>query len=384
MSQNYALTWDLDALFPNGSSSEQFAAYIQQTRGDIALFASKVQELSNGATADQWVDVFAAQQNIAARNKQAMGFTSCLTSQDVKDHKAKMLQSEMQQLSAAFQASLTQLDKQILDTSDSDWQALLQDERLAPIQFPLNERRRRATHKLPSDQEALITDLSVDGYHSWMSLYSTLIGRMTIEVEKDGQPAALSVGQAANLMGHEDRAVRAGVFAKWEAAFADQSELFAATLNHLSGFRVQMYKHRGWESVLQDPLDYNRMSAETLNTMWDVIERNKAPFEAYLKRKAELLGVEKLSWYDLHASVGEATGKMSYDEGAAFIIEQFGKFNPTLASFAERAFAERWIEAEDRPGKRPGGFCTSFPEQQQSRIFMTYDGSPSTISTLAH
>ncbi|MGZ4163965.1 MAG: M3 family oligoendopeptidase, partial [Tumebacillaceae bacterium] len=187
MSQNYALTWDLDALFPNGSSSEQFAAYIQQTRGDIALFASKVQELSNGATADQWVDVFAAQQNIAARNKQAMGFTSCLTSQDVKDHKAKMLQSEMQQLSAAFQASLTQLDKQILDTSDSDWQALLQDERLAPIQFPLNERRRRATHKLPSDQEALITDLSVDGYHSWMSLYSTLIGRMTIEVEKDGQ-----------------------------------------------------------------------------------------------------------------------------------------------------------------------------------------------------
>ncbi|MGZ4031924.1 MAG: M3 family oligoendopeptidase, partial [Tumebacillaceae bacterium] len=225
MSQNYALTWDLDALFPNGSSSEQFAAYIQQTRGDIALFASKVQELSNGATADQWVDVFAAQQNIAARNKQAMGFTSCLTSQDVKDHKAKMLQSEMQQLSAAFQASLTQLDKQILDTSDSDWQALLQDERLAPIQFPLNERRRRATHKLPSDQEALITDLSVDGYHSWMSLYSTLIGRMTIEVEKDGQPAALSVGQAANLMGHEDRAVRAGVFAKWEAAFADQSEL---------------------------------------------------------------------------------------------------------------------------------------------------------------
>jgi oligoendopeptidase F len=55
-----------------------------------------------------------------------------------------------------------------------------------------------------------------------------------------------------------------------------------------------------------------------------------------------------------------------------------------MAAFAHRAFEGRWIEGEDRPGKAPGGFCTFFPESNQSRIFMTYSGTPSNVSTLAH
>ena len=55
-----------------------------------------------------------------------------------------------------------------------------------------------------------------------------------------------------------------------------------------------------------------------------------------------------------------------------------------MAGLAERAFAERWIEVEDRAGKRPGGFCTDFPINRQTRIFMTYSGTMDNVSTLAH
>ncbi len=55
-----------------------------------------------------------------------------------------------------------------------------------------------------------------------------------------------------------------------------------------------------------------------------------------------------------------------------------------MADFAKMTFEKRWIEAEDRAGKRPGGFCTSFPDSQQTRVFMTYSGTSSNISTLAH
>lgn len=48
------------------------------------------------------------------------------------------------------------------------------------------------------------------------------------------------------------------------------------------------------------------------------------------------------------------------------------------------AFENDWIEAEDRPNKAPGGFHTYFPKSSQSRIFMTYSGTPSNVSTLAH
>src|SRR5699024_1609057 len=55
-----------------------------------------------------------------------------------------------------------------------------------------------------------------------------------------------------------------------------------------------------------------------------------------------------------------------------------------MADFAKMAFEKRWIEAEDRAGKRPGGFCTSFPNSEQTRVFMTYSGTASNIATLAH
>ena len=55
-----------------------------------------------------------------------------------------------------------------------------------------------------------------------------------------------------------------------------------------------------------------------------------------------------------------------------------------MAQFAEKAFVNSWIEAEDRPGKRPGGYCTSLGETQESRIFMTYGESINEVATLAH
>jgi pepF/M3 family oligoendopeptidase len=194
----------------------------------------------------------------------------------------------------------------------------------------------------------------------------------------------LSAGQAANKLHSPSREVRQRLFADWEKAWGESADYAADALNRLAGFRVQTYKHRGWDDILKEPLDINRMSDKTLRVMWDVISRNKAPFVDYLHRKAKLLGIDALSWHDVEAPVGQAAIEVKYDEAARLIVEQFRSFSPKMADFAEMAFADRWIEAEDRPGKRPGGFCTSFPIKGQTRIFMTYANTASNVSTLAH
>ncbi|MCX7570304.1 M3 family oligoendopeptidase [Tumebacillus sp. DT12] len=377
--------WDLDVLFPGGSESPQFTAHLEELQEMIHALQAGVAALEQQKPDQEtWVGLFTRAQDTQRLIKQAMAFCSCLMAQNVKDGKAKIHHGRVQSLYAAYQSAMTQLDKHTLAASDVEWAAVVADERLAAVAFPITERRLIASQKLPTEQEALIGDLSVDGYHAWQSLYNTVIGSISVPFEKDGQPVKLSVGQLQNMYSHPDRDVRVKAFAAWEEAFAEKSDLISTALNHLAGFRVQVYKHRGWESVLKEPLDINRMSQATLDAMWDTVERNKDVLVQYLNRKAKLLGVEKLSYFDQYAPVGEANSKLSYDQGAAFILEHFEKFSPDMAAFAKRAFDERWIEAEDRPGKRPGGFCTSFPQQGQSRIFMTYDGSMSNVATLAH
>jgi oligoendopeptidase F len=375
-------TWNLDVFFAGGSQSPAFSAHLDQLEKDIAALREAIAEGRTDAEAQS--ALISMIQSIAVRLKQAGSFTACLTAQDVKDEHAVLASGRVKSIGAAYQSALTKWEELLLRISDEDWQELLRRDAHVPIAFPLEERRRRAKEKLPPDQEVLANDLAVDGYHGWQDLYNIVVGRMTIEVEHEGKVQQLSVGQTANLLSHPDRGVRERVFAKWTESWAKEADLCAQALNHLGGYRLQLYRHRGWDSVIKEPLDLNRMSQETLDAMWAAIDRRKDRLVAYLQRKAKLLGVEKLSWHDVGAPLGSVNKVIPYDEAAAFILEHFGRFSPKLRELAEVAFTEGWVEAEDRPGKRPGGFCTSFPVSGQSRIFMTYAGNTSNVSTLAH
>src|SRR5699024_3262786 len=93
--------------------------------------------------------------------------------------------------------------------------------------------------------------------------------------------------------------------------------------------------------VLKEPLEINRMKKETLDAMWTAITNNKQPFVSFLQRKAEILGLDKLSMYDVGAPLTASEKTSGYTEGANFILEHFRKFSPKMADFAQMAFEKR-------------------------------------------
>jgi oligoendopeptidase F len=383
----YSDVWNLDVFFKGGSGSTEFAHHLEITAELIELFQNKVNKWApENSFADQVClkGLLADFEKAGKKLRQAGAFVSCLQAQNTADKEANNLAARVTSLSALFQTGLSSFDSLLTSIKDEVWEQLVAGDSLKEVSYALTERRERANDKLPKEEEALISALSVDGYHSWGQLYDLFVGKIRVPFKEGGEEKHLSVGQAFNKFSSPDRAVRAAIFGNWENAWGEQADYLAKTLNHLSGFRLNVYKKRGWEDVLKEPLSINRMKKETLDMMWAVISENKQPLVKYLERKAKLLGLEKLSWFDLDAPYGKTETKVSYQEGAEFIEQQFSQFGEKLAEFAHLAFEEQWIEGDDRPGKAPGGFCTTFPESNQSRIFMTYSGTPSNVSTLAH
>ncbi|HHW17607.1 MAG TPA: M3 family oligoendopeptidase [Firmicutes bacterium] len=383
MFKNLNQTWDLDVFFSGGSKSPEFAKYLDELEVDVTSLAEKVKNkpVREEKNFEELIDEV---QRLSSRLRHASSFVSCLNAQDVTDTYARILAGRVQQIQASFSTALTHLDSEILKIPDDEWKAILSSETLRPLAFNLNERRQRAMEMLPPEQEALVSQLSVDGYHGWSNLYDLTTGKMTITVEEEGKPVTMSPGQLSNRMSDPDAHKREYLMEKWEEAWANVAEFCALALNHLAGYRLNLYRARGWDLVLKEPLEINRMTEETLNAMWDTIDKNKERLVTYLKRKKEYLGLDKLGWQDISAPLGRAKSKMSYEAAAEFIVEQFGKFSPKMAQFATHAFTNRWIEAEDRPGKRMGGFCTTFPEKKQSRIFVTFSGTLGNVATVAH
>ncbi|USK38002.1 M3 family oligoendopeptidase [Cytobacillus firmus] len=383
----YSSVWDLDVFFKGGSDSAEFKQHLQETRKHIDSFSNLIHnwEPSNSAEdADEISKIIELFQQTARKVRQAGAFVSCLQAQNTEDKKAKDLRGATTELSAGFQNALTVFDQKLASLDHGAWEQIIGDQNLNELSFVLSERREKASEKLSQEEETVINALAVDGYHGWGQMYDVIVGNIKIPCTENGEIKQLSVGQASNKFSSPDRKLRKEVFDNWEKSWNSQSDYLSKTLNHLAGFRLNVYKLRGWDDFLKEPQDLNRMKKETLETMWGVISRNKAPLVKYLERKAKLLGLEKLSWYDLDAPLSESETKLSYQEGAEFILEQFAQFGEEMTSFSKKAFEEKWIEAEDRPGKAPGGFHTYFPEDSQSRIFMTYSGTPSNVSTLAH
>lgn len=372
--------WNLDSFFKGGSQSSDFHLFLSYLERSLPYLKQKLHhhdELKEAITFWGVID---------ERLCHARSFVWCLAAQNVNDTEAIKQESTILEISAQFDNLTDLLGRRLASLSDEEFTAFLDDPDVASIAFPLHEKRLRINEKLSEKQESFLNKLAVDGYHGWSQLYCALIGQVTIPFKEDGNVLQLSWGQAEARLSSPSREVRQVVFQNSNQAWQKNKDLFAQALNHIAGFRLKAYHERAWKSPLKEPLDICRMQLGTVELMWKVIEKNKIVFLEYMKRKASLLKIDQLSWYDIQAPLTskKADPFIPYEKAAAFIIKEFGSVSPKMEEFARNALENGWVECEDRTGKMPGGFCTGFPLSRESRIFMTYAGTKENMITLAH
>ncbi len=377
-----SLQWDLDSIYAGGSSSGE----LQEELGRLEQAIGQFEGLALQAASDvNLAELTELMQKIMILLRQTEAFTGCLMAQDVADVRAYAINDRIKTASARFTGLLTIYDEKLAALSEEQWESLMAMDGLRKVRFHLEERRDLAKEKLSPELEALVEELAVDGYHGWGDIYHTIVGRAKFQaLSEDGKLEELSAGQMQNRLSESDRDRRSSYFSEWEKVWAQQATLCAEVINRISGFRLKLYDKRKWESALKEPLMMCRMSEKTLDAMWSAVNEGKKWLIPYFERKAQLVGVDKLDWHDVEAPLGKSAKIVPYEDATQFIVEQFKVFSKDMADFSEMAITKRWIEADDRPGKRPGGFCTSLPKAKETRIFMTYSGSASNISTLAH
>ncbi len=383
----YQENWNLDNLFSGGSDSAAFRRLLDDVQADLKILEAKWPAFEKGlhpASRALWLESILLFQAIDAKTYSAMSFGYCLISQDSNDEKAYAVYTACSELDTQVKVWKARLEALYGLQPDAAWQDLLADPQLSPVAFHLNHARDCARQKMSPDKEALTQELAGDGYRGWARLYERMAGKLKASMALDGKIVELSMGQLSSKMSHPDRAVRQSAFEKLEACWETVKQETAMALNHLAGFRQTMYRHRGWDWIVEEALQINRVSRQTIETMWQVIGEENSGLAPYFEYKAKLLGVDKLSWFDITAPVGTSDRTFTYDQACDLVIDQLATFGPDLSAFARMAIEQRWIEAEDRSNKRAGAYSTGFPTHDVTRVFMTFTGTFDNLSTLAH
>lgn len=383
--------WDLTSFFPE-LGGDAYRAFVDELERDLAECSEAVAKLSPPPEGDVagCAALLARIESAGARAGHVLRYVSCLGAADARDEavqtegaRAKLLEAELSKLWVALRA--------MLRAADDGWmERLLARPELAGAAHLLSRERERARRMMPDSLEALAADLAVTGLAAWGRLYDRISGELELDLEVAGQPPRrLPVAMTRTLLEDPEPDVRRAALRGANAAWQRQSASVSACLNAIAGTRLALYRRRGIQDPLEPALFDAGISRVTLETMMEVVRGRRELPRRFLRHKAQQMGVPALGFEDLlapavAAGAANAGARIPFARAKDTVLEAFGRFDGSLRALAERAFARRWVDYAPRPGKRPGGFCATSKWIGESRIFMTYHGTPGDVSTLAH
>ena len=247
--------------------------------------------------------------------------------------------------------------------------------------FLIKETKKRCSHLLSNEVEAMISAMDMTGGGAWGDLQSYLTS--TVKVDYDGKQITLS--EVRNLAYSSDAKVRKDAYAAELKCYEKIADSVAFSLNNIKNQVTMLSGKKGYESPLAMTLENSRMSRQTLDAMMEAVEEYLPVFRKYLRKKGELLGYNNgLPWFELFAPLGKSDKEYSLEEARNYLIECFNNLTPDMADMMKEAFDNEWIDFYPRNGKQGGAFCAGLSGYKQSRILTNYDGTFGAIDTLAH
>ena len=376
-------TWNLD-FYPHPESKD-FTDLMQDHAAQLSALVTRSNELASPAAASgtEWAAFLQDFGDVAGQSSDLQSVVLCHASADAQNRTFIQWESQLAAQQPLMEQIVTNIEFRLSSLSDSQFDEFVRsDSGLSRVRFFLEECCRNAQQRLPKEQEILAADLAVDGLHAWGRLYDRISGALRVTVMEKGEFIEKSPGQLT--CDSAERTVRENNFHAADRAWHSIGDTCADALNHIAGTRLTLYRHLDFKDQLDVPLRRNRLQRRTLQTMWDTISARKKMLLNYFEAKSRLLGIERMSWFDQTAPLTftSVSSDLSYDDACRLTVDALGNFDPEFGDFSRRCVEERWVESEDRPGKRQGGFCTPLPMKKESRIFMTFTNSFDSMSRI--
>lgn len=319
---------------------------------------------------------------------------------DGSNHNARKELSYFQSEHAGLKVLLAKFELLILGLSDEDFKIAFADARISTQKASWEFLRTLRDSRLSLGEEQTIAALSSSGLTAWGNLYDQICSEMKCHLDEAHETSgsassAKTVGlaEALGMTKSPDSETRRLAWKSIQKSWGEQQENSAAILNALADFRLSVVQRRNQQAKLQEPLGHldeslfkNRLSRNGLGAMMKACHDQRPRLQSVGLLMARCLGKDRLDPWDMLAPSPFTNQKqsMSFLQAKQTVIESFHSISSEMGEFAEMAFDKSWVEARVLPNKAGGAYCTQFPLTKEPRVFMSFMGSASDLTTLAH
>jgi oligoendopeptidase F len=373
------IAWDLSDLY-DGGDDPRLDADVEEADAAAASFRDRYYGKIDTLSAAELREGIEERERIESILTRAIYYAHLWFSTDTADPERGALVARLTEKGAALDTQLLFFGLEIAALEDDAAEALIEDDELEKWRHWLRSLRKFRPYLLSEPEEKIFTEKSVSGVSAWGRLYEELLSALRVEL--DGETIGLEEAMSKLYSGDRDLRRRA-------------SE--AVTESLAPGLRTRTYvfntivldksiddRLRGYETWISARNLRNETSDEAVQALVDAaVARYEVP-QRYYRLKAKLIGLDRLTFYDRFAPIGEDPTKVPWDEAKETVLGAYADFSQETGDIVERFFDESWIDAPVRENKRTGAFCATTIPDRHPYILMNFTGDRRSILTLAH
>jgi len=374
--------WDLTPLAP---SEEVMKERLEAAVADAAAFVERWSAESLGTIEPAGLRALLRElADIRAARSEARQWAFMLTKTDSENPAVLDIRAWVDIRSPRLDEAIRHFELAWMALPDDRARALAEDEALARDRHYLLGVRRFRPFMLSQAEERVLSARDASAVTAWQTLRDRTLGSLSARFDDGSGEREWPLSELESARrSHPDRDVRRRAQETTTALFEPVLPVLAHCYDSLVADRLAVDRLRGHDDPMEQANLENEIDAGVVEALLAASEAHVEIAHRWFRRKAALLGLERLDAVDLQAATVEEE-LLPWDDARRLVVDMFGGVTPALGTEAERFFSENRIDAEPRRGKPSMAFCVWPSTRVPGFVFVNWTGQLRDLVMLTH
>ena len=244
--------------------------------------------------------------------------------------------------------------------------------------------RKLSPYRLTEPEEVVMEEFANTGSRAWVRLFEETTSNHVYKLKVDGSERDATQQEIMTLLKDADRTKRQAAADALSAGLKEIERTVCFTYNTLLQDKAVEDRLRKFENAEDSRHLANELDKPTVDLVMSLCSEHYNYVARYYKVKQQILGLSELTHIDRYAPLSESEEQVSWENARDIVLDAFGAFSATMRDRGEEFFANNWIDAEPRKGKRGGAFCSYATPDTHPFLFQSYQNKLDDVMTLAH
>jgi oligoendopeptidase F len=360
---------------------------LAQQKSRAQAFAEKYRGKINNSnlSAETLAAAIAEYESIAQESAKPGNFAGLLFAVSTDKPEVGAFLQKMQEKGSELNIILLFFELELLAADEAVIARVIKDERLARYRHYIATARMFRDHQLTEPEEKIMEELSNTGSSAFIRLFTEVTSNAKFSIERlDGTAEILTQPEVLARLRSPDREVRRRAAEGFSKGLRENGRVLTFIFNTLLQDKSTRDRLRRYAAPEQQRHLSNELDEATVETVVSAVEKNAGTVARYYHLKRKILNIPELTHYDRYAPLFDTKESVEWDAAREIVLNAFGECSPVIRDRATEFFTGNWIDAEARPGKRGGAFCSYVTPDLHPYVMVNYLGKLDDVMTLAH